>query len=43
MPVPLMGMRVDMWTVSFLSTAGRRSGIFHFSLIKNIWKQNYQK
>ncbi|MCP9266320.1 putative G-protein coupled receptor K01A12.3 [Dirofilaria immitis] len=24
MPVPLMGMRTDMWTVSFLNTAGRR-------------------
>uniref|UniRef100_A0A0R3S3H2 7TM_GPCR_Srx domain-containing protein n=1 Tax=Elaeophora elaphi TaxID=1147741 RepID=A0A0R3S3H2_9BILA len=28
MPVPLMGMRVDMWTVSFLSTAGKRPAVF---------------
>ncbi|KAL3981728.1 putative integral membrane protein [Acanthocheilonema viteae] len=27
-PVPLMGMRVDMWTVSFLSTAGKRPTMF---------------
>uniref|UniRef100_A0A915PLH0 G-protein coupled receptors family 1 profile domain-containing protein n=1 Tax=Setaria digitata TaxID=48799 RepID=A0A915PLH0_9BILA len=28
MPVPLMGMRTDMWTVSFLNTAGRRPAVF---------------
>ncbi|VDM93296.1 unnamed protein product [Litomosoides sigmodontis] len=28
MPVPLMGMRVDMWTVSFLSTTGRKPAAF---------------
>ncbi|VDO46126.1 unnamed protein product [Onchocerca flexuosa] len=27
-PVPLMGMRTDMWTVSFLITAGRRPAVF---------------
>lgn len=34
MPVPLMGVRADMWTVSFLNMDGKRPGmvLFHISL-----------
>ncbi|VDK38196.1 unnamed protein product [Gongylonema pulchrum] len=40
MPVPLMGMRTDMWTVSFLSTAGRRPGMLRFDIMRLLQQCN---